>query len=32
VISGALSTVLAATGGFLTPRIRTVLSAKFTAK
>lgn len=32
VISGALSTVLAATGGVLTPRIRTVLSAKFTAK
>lgn len=32
VISGALSTVLAATGGLLTPRIRTVLSAKFTAK
>ena len=32
VISGALSTVLAATGGVLTPRIRTVLSAAFTAK
>lgn len=32
VISGALSTLLAATGGVLTPRIRTILSAKFTAK
>ena len=32
VISGVLSTVLAATGGVLTPRIRTILSAKFTEK
>ncbi len=32
VISGALSTLLAATGGVLTPRVRTILSARFTAK
>jgi len=32
IISGALSTLLAGTGGVLTPRIRTILSARFTAK